>query len=230
MAGARRRDRGASRGADPLWSKAPLSCCGTRGCSSRSRWGAPARARRFGLPAVHLVVRERARDGPDPRPLVHALGGRDDVPERCVAAPRPGPARGHRAGGRHDLAAARRGEPLPRRPARVGAQHGHTDHGCRRAGAAGHAAVHRRAGARPRRHPRGVRRRRRAGPRPDLGCPRHHPGGRDRDRLARHRDRDVPGRRDLPIPVQGRGLRVLAVRGTTPWSCTARTARHRPRR
>src|SRR6266508_2037967 len=88
---------------------------------------APARARRLGLPAVRLVLRERTGRGQDPRPLVHALGGRDDVPQRRVAAARPGPARRGRAGGRLDLRGARRREPVPRGPARVGARNDHAD-------------------------------------------------------------------------------------------------------
>ena len=46
----------------------------------------PARARRLRVPAVHLGIGERAGEGPDRRPLLHAVGRRDDVPQRRDAA------------------------------------------------------------------------------------------------------------------------------------------------
>ena len=122
----------------------------------------------------------------------------------------------------------RRGGPLPRPPGRVGPRQGGAGLGPRRAGSARDASVHRRAGALERRHPRGLRGRRRPGPRSGFRRARDLARRHDRGRIARRGDGHAPRRRDLPVPVPGRGLRATGDRGTTSSSCIARLRPTRP--
>ncbi len=169
----------------------------------------PARARRLRVPAVHLGIGERAGEGPDRRPHLHAVGRRDDVPQRRDAAAGTGQVRQGGAESRRALRSARGHQPLSRRAGRVGPREGRPGLGPRPERGTRHASVRRRRGDLARRDPRGVARGRGPGARPGRRCPGYLARRADRGRLARRRDGHPDGGRHLPLALPGRSVGLL---------------------
>ena len=170
----------------------------------------PARARRLRVPAVHLGIGERAGEGPDRRPLLHAVGRRDDVPQRRDAAAGTGQVRQGRAESRSALRRLVAAEPLPGRPGRVGPREGRPGLGPRRVGEQRDTRLF--AGDEAISHVEIVEGSPGDGALvPDLVADALgiSPGERDRGRLARRRDGHPDGGRHLPLALPGRSVGLL---------------------
>ncbi len=210
MSGARRRNRGTLIDADPLWSKAPLVLLRYPGLFVSIAVGALLLA--LAASAYPLFISSSASELVaarihDPSYTRWAVG----MMYRNGALPLPGPDRHGDIEPRVDAIfeglvapSPYLGDPLesalgPVTPISVAGEHERRDTRLFMGEQASDHVEILEGSAR-----------RRAGPGPDLGRARHLAGRSDRDRLARRGNRDAPGWRDLPVAVQGRGLRVLA--------------------
>ena len=211
MAGAPRRNRGTLSNADPLWSKAPLVLLRYPGLFVSIAVGALLLA--LAASAYPLFISSSASELVaarihDPAYTRWAVG----MMYRNGALPLPGPVRHGDIEPRVDAileglvsSSPYLGDPLesalgPVTPISVAGEHERRDTRLFMGEqAADHVVILE-----------GSARDGDPGPGPHLGRPRHHAGRGDRDRLARPGNGDAAGRRDLPVAVQGRGLRVLA--------------------